>query len=46
MSLLYERVLKMLPRINSILVFYGHTNKLQYNTGVATMQDNAAQQWW
>ena len=45
MSLLYERVLKMLPRINSILAFYGHANKLQYNTGVA-MQDNAAQQWW
>ena len=55
MSLLYERVLKMLPKINTILTFYTETqikdiisstqHKLQYNIGFA-MQDNAAQQWW
>ena len=44
MSLLYERVLKMLPRINIILRFYQQANlrhisltqhKMQYNTGIA-----------
>ena len=52
---LYERVVKMLPKINIILTFHWHEikqdnisvtqHKLQYNTGVA-MRDKAAQQWW
>ena len=52
---LYERVVKMLPKINIILTFHRHEtkqdnisvtqHKLQYNTGVA-MRYNAAQQWW
>ena len=55
MSLLYERVLKMLPKINTILMFYmdpqikdnisSTQHKLQCNTGFA-MQNNAAQQRW
>ena len=46
-----NRVLKILPKINTILTFYGHANSIlhrhntSYNTGVA-VQDNAAQQWW
>ena len=53
MPLSYDRVFKVLPKIYTILTFYGHANqnnisstqhKLQYNTGV--VQDNAAQKWW
>ena len=53
MSLLYVKVIKILPKINIVYRFtYNQTKyniwvtqtKLQYNTGV-TMQDNAKEQW-
>ena len=51
MSLLYERVLKMLPRINIILRFYQHANLRHILLTQDAIQhwycnaDNAAQ-WW
>lgn len=49
-----EKVLKMLPKTNVVLLFYRHQtkgnisamrHKLQYNTGAA-MQENSRQHWW